>query len=194
MIIDILWSFFWKQPRFDVLLNEWHQEWWEIKENWHINGSVEFVHNSFNFAQETSIFPHFSTLVCDKKFGLVFKNSLIHFIILDCACVKLWDLNNDFKSDKMNDASFDGVLICKHIDIDYFWDQTDAVRDVGKTECNVRTCKLLWMVVDIFHKLTCFLDVWELHQMECLGANELSKQQLEEPICIDFVSILMIVT
>jgi hypothetical protein len=50
------------------------------------------------------------------------------------------------------------------------------------------------MVVDVFHKLARSFDVWELHQMECLGANELSKKKLKEPISKDLVLLFMIIT
>lgn len=50
------------------------------------------------------------------------------------------------------------------------------------------------MIVDEFHELASSFDVWELHQMECLGANKLRQQQLKEAIRKDLVRLIMLVT
>ena len=72
---------------------------------------MEFVDDPFDFAQSVSASPHLSTLVRHNECRLVFEYPLIHFVVLDSACVKCRDLNDDFECNKMNNTFLYGVLI-----------------------------------------------------------------------------------
>jgi len=109
--------------------------WCEIEEHRNITSSMPFIDNSASFTYETSVFPErdITGLILDMEMAVVLEDSLFHFIVDQGAHVNVWNLNNNFKSNEVDDAVLDGVLICQHVDIQEFGNEVNDVR--GMSDC-----------------------------------------------------------
>ena len=123
---------------------------------------MKLVNHSVYLSQNASAFPEIdiTALVFDFEVMVVLEDPLLHLVIDKCAHVEMWDFDDDFKSDEVDDAMLDSVLIGQHVDVQELGNEIDDMRGVGDMECQVWMLKVIYVVVDVFHQVHCVGDLW----------------------------------
>ena len=108
--------------------------WCEIEEHRNIQSPMASIDKSANLTKETSAFleKNITALVLHMEMTMVLEDSLFHFIVDQGAHVNVWDLNDYFKSNEVDDTVLDGVLICQHVDIQELGSQVNDMRHMSK--------------------------------------------------------------
>jgi hypothetical protein len=138
---------------------------------------VAFVDKSVHLTQETSLCPEINVtgLVFHMEVTVVLEDSLFHFVVDQRAHVNVWDLNDDFKSNEVNDTVLHGVLIHQHVDVQELGNQVDDMRSMSNEKGQVWMLEVFNMIIDVFHQSHGVRNFWVKHQMKSTRTNELSQ-------------------
>lgn len=144
----------------------------EIENSWDIEWPIDPINASLPLVEEWSVFPEvdLSPFVLDLKL-MVSEHSGGKLIINERTHENTWNLDNNLKSNKVNNAIIHFILVEQHVDIHQLRQDIDRVSHKRDEKRDMWICEFALVVDDVFHNCHRLGDLWEEHEVKSCCAD-----------------------